>query len=311
MSFLEKTYEQFPIRRTDEQKTAFRVWICEQAAQTGYAARTEENGSKGKHKNVVIGDPEHADTVFTAHYDTPARSPFPNIMMPRNPVLFYIYQFAIIGAFLAVSFLVALLFNLIFHNGNASLYAALITYYILLFLMIAGPANKHNKNDNTSGVAAVLTLMEKLPENMRGRAAFILFDNEEKGKLGSKAYAKDHPDVKKYTLVVNMDCCGLGEHIILIGKNYARAKSVYALLEQSFVPENGLTPHCYGITGSVCNSDQHSFICGAVICACRKKPVVGFYTPYIHTTKDTLADDKNIDYIASSLVKFVSAAAEN
>ena len=40
-----------------------------------------------------------------------------------------------------------------------------------------------------------------------------------------------------------MDCVGVGEHILVIGKNYARAKAEYAFLEQSFTPRDGLPPH--------------------------------------------------------------------
>ena len=54
----------------------------------------------------------------------------------------------------------------------------LIAYYALLLVMIMGPANKNNVNDNTSGVAAVLRLMESLPQEARERAAFVLFDDE-------------------------------------------------------------------------------------------------------------------------------------
>ena len=103
-----------------------------------------------------------------------------------------------------------------------------------------------------------------------------------------------------------MDCVGVGEHILVIGKNYARAKAEYALLEQSFTPRDGLQPHCYGVTGSVCNSDHQAFRCGVVIVACRRKKGMGFYTTDIHTRRDTQADQKNLDYIAESLCNFTA-----
>ena len=45
----------------------------------------------GKSRNVVMDLPGESEEtiVFTAHYDTPAASIFPNIMMPRNKPLFF------------------------------------------------------------------------------------------------------------------------------------------------------------------------------------------------------------------------------
>ena len=65
MTILEQINEQFPIRRSAEQKEAFRTWVVAQAAEMGYQARVEEH-DKGKHRNIVIGDPEQARTIFTA-----------------------------------------------------------------------------------------------------------------------------------------------------------------------------------------------------------------------------------------------------
>ena len=67
--------------------------------------------------------------------------------------------------------------------------------------------------------------MARLPKEQREKAAFILFDNEEKGRLGSRAFAAANPKIKKQTLLITMDCVGVGEHILVIGKNYARAKT--------------------------------------------------------------------------------------
>ena len=85
-------------------------------------------------------------------------------------------------------------------------------YWVLLLVMMFGPANPSNANDNTSGVAAILETMARIPEENRSKTAFILFDNEEKGCRGSKAYAKAHPAVKNERLVINL---GVGAVILL------------------------------------------------------------------------------------------------
>ena len=305
MSYLQQITARFPIRKRDEEKQAFRSWIMAQGKALGYSARVDEL-ARGRHCNVVFGNPDNAQVIYTAHYDTPARLPVPNLMTPRNIPLFALYQLGIILVLLLAAVIVFVGAQLLLHDASLSLVIALVAYYALLLLMIAGPANPNNVNDNTSGVAAVLETMARMPAEQREKAAFILFDNEEKGRLGSRAFAAANPRIKKQTLLINMDCVGVGEHILVIGKNYARAKAEYALLEQSFTPHDGLQPHCYGVTGSVCNSDHQAFRCGVVIVACRRKKGVGFYTAGIHTKHDTQADQKNLDYIAQSLCDFTA-----
>ena len=82
MTILEQINEKFPIRRTAAQKEDFRKWVLEQMAGMGYHARVEEN-DKGKHLNVVAGDPDKAKITVTAHYDTPACIGIPNLMIPN------------------------------------------------------------------------------------------------------------------------------------------------------------------------------------------------------------------------------------
>ena len=98
MSFHTYINDNYPIRKTDEQKKLFRDWAVQQATSLGYTARVDSLGRKGQHNNVVIGNPHSAKVIFTAHYDTPARSLFPNLMVPRNVPLFIAYQFMVIGA---------------------------------------------------------------------------------------------------------------------------------------------------------------------------------------------------------------------
>ena len=185
LSFLQ---EKFPIRRSEKSKSDFRAFVIAEAKALGYDAKTETNGEK--HNNVVIGDAENAKAVFTAHYDTPASSVLPNLMMPRNPVLGILYQFGypllLAAVCLGAAFFIGWLASL---PDEAEIVIFLLLYYGLYFILTRCFDNKNNLNDNTSGVAAILSLMEK---NKSKDAAFILFDNEEKGKLGSKAYSKTH-----------------------------------------------------------------------------------------------------------------------
>ena len=46
----------------------------------GYTARVE-NGALGA-KNVIVGNEKEAKLLFTAHYDTAPKLPFPNLITP-------------------------------------------------------------------------------------------------------------------------------------------------------------------------------------------------------------------------------------
>ena len=67
------------VRKTKEQKSRFIAFLQERLP----ALRIEEGGLP-RCRNLILGDIESADVVFTAHYDTCARLPFPNFITPKN-----------------------------------------------------------------------------------------------------------------------------------------------------------------------------------------------------------------------------------
>ena len=310
MNYHTQINDQFPIRKTEEQKAAFRTWAVQQAASLGYTARVDALGRKKQHNNVVIGDPHSAQVIFTAHYDTPARGLFPNLMLPRNIPMFILYQFLVIGVLILIAIAAGIGVGLLTQQPDLAMIVGEAVYFALLFLMLIGPANKHNANDNTSGVAAVFALMEKLPAEQRSKAAFILWDNEEKGMLGSKAYAKEHPKLGHLALVVNLDCVGLGENIIMVVNKLARKLPAVDALEKAMQNTSGRAFQMFRSVSWLLNSDHKSFKCGVMVCACRQAKVLGYYTPYIHTGKDTVIDGENIPYLAEGLSAFVAALPE-
>ena len=70
----------FPVRKSKQQKQEFRDAVQSYLSQFGYSP-TVEKGSFGC-RNMVIGDPETAQYLITAHYDTCARLPIPNLITP-------------------------------------------------------------------------------------------------------------------------------------------------------------------------------------------------------------------------------------
>ena len=301
MSFIEQLNEKFPIRRSKEQKAAFRAWFMQQAEELGYSARVED--VKG-HQNVVVGDPETASAIFTAHYDTPAASFLPNVMTPRNKPFYWAYQMLQVGILVALGCAVGVPLAVISGDDYTGFLAGYVVYMGCLALMIFGPANKHNVNDNTSGVAAVLETMAKVPAEHRAKTAFILFDNEEKGCRGSGAYAKAHPAVKESGFLVNLDCVGDGEHILFIAKEKNRGMPQYAALTEALQAQNGRMLHIFPMEGSMLNSDQKNFKASSAVCACNEDKRLGFVCDRIHTSEDTVCDQANLDFLADAFAAF-------
>ena len=301
--YLNDIDSRFPVRNSEAQKEAFREYAISEAQAAGWTAGTVQES--GGHNNVVIGDPETARTVFTAHYDTPRRGLFPNLMLPTNKLLKYLYLAAVILPMLAVAIYAGVLVRkLTGLEGAAGRFVYLgvyaLVYFALFLLLFRGPANARNRNDNTSGTAAVLTLAQKLAGDPT--SAFILFDNEEKGKKGSKAFAAAHPEIKAKTLVINMDCVGNGDTFIAGASDPAIADRRYPRLRAVLENAGGKV---FSAAKASMNSDHKSFDKSVGIAACLYKNGVGFYTPSIHTGRDTVASPENIEKLTDALREFM------
>lgn len=303
MRIISTLVEKFPIRRSKEQKAAFRDWAVKTAGEMGYQARVEIHG---EHHNVVIGDPEKAQAIFTAHYDTPAGFFLPNFMTPRNRVFFWLYQIGLILTLVGLGAVLGVPVWLLTGNGRAGFLAGYAVYMGVLFMMLMGHANKSNVNDNTSGIAAILETMSRIAPENRDKAAFILFDNEEKGCKGSKAYAKEHPDVKAGGFIVNLDCVGDGEHVLMLNGPKAREAAQYAALTEAMSAQDGRKLHIFPLEKSVYNSDQKNFKVSSAVCACHQTKLLGFYCDKIHTRRDTVCEQVNLDFVAEGLSGFVA-----
>ena len=304
--YLDLIDEKYPVRLSGAQKEAFRAWALEEAEKNGIAKAAAENN--GGHTQLVFGDPEKAKVVFTAHYDTPRRSLMPNLMLVSNPILYWAYNLSIaliilaaaVGASLGVRSLLGLDRHVMAHRFIL-LGVYMAVYFGLFMLILKGSANKRNRNDNTSGTAAVMELTRVLAG--RENAALILFDDEEKGKKGSKAFAKEHPAVRENTLVVNLDCVGNGDTFVFCPTRGAQDHPMWPALK-SAMEKAGLSVRFLSAGRAQMNSDQKSFSRGVGVCACMHRPVIGFYADRIHTCRDTVAEPDNIDRLADALAAF-------
>jgi hypothetical protein len=226
-------------------------------------------------------------------------------MIPKNKLVFYAYQFVPILFMLMISFTFAYFVGNIINDSRAYLFSFWISYYGLFFAMFRGLKNKNNFNDNTSGVATILSIIDGLSKEELNDVAFILFDNEEKGKKGSKAYFKEHKNEMNDKFVLNFDCVGNGNNIIFIAQKDAVESKEYSLLENSFTSNGEFNLEFLTYKQAQSNSDHKNFPKGVACVVCKKLKCGLLYTPYIHTNKDVVASNTNIEFLAHNVCEFI------
>lgn len=299
------------IRKSRKQKTAFIEYVQTTAADLGYESHTEK-GYFGA-RNIVVGDPDTAKVVYTAHYDTCAVMPVPNFITPKCIWLFLLYQIAVGLLLVALpSLLVAGLYcGLSFCGIWADpilLYDLwLILLLVACWLLMAGPANRHTANDNTSGVTTLLDVMAALPEELRGDVVFVFFDLEEMGLFGSAGFASKHKKVTKNTLLLNFDCVSDGKNLLFALRKGARK---YATAIETAFPSSKTFSVEVVSKGVVYPSDQANFACGVGVAALKKTKGGLLYMNRIHTKRDTVYEEDNITYLIEGAVRLARGLAQ-
>jgi len=281
----------FQVRKTKAQKTAFI-----ERMQAAYPELTVETGGFCKPRNLVIGNIETAQVVFTAHYDTCARLPFPNFITPLNIPLYLLYQLLIAAPVVALMFL-AMYFGSIWSGTFLVGYVAMwLVFAAFMWMMLGGPANPHTVNDNTSGVLTLCEILAAMTPEEREKAAFVFFDLEEAGMFGSSRFAQVHKKVMKDKLLVNFDCVSDGDHILVIHSKKARLRWENVICE-AFGPVPDKEVRIERASRAIYPSDQSQFPCGVGVAALNRKKGIGLYMDKIHTKRDTVLDERNILYL--------------
>ena len=300
----------FPIRKTKQQKQQFRDAIGPYLRTIGYDS-TVEKGKCGAH-NIVIGNPETAKYLITAHYDTPAVLPFPNLITPCDLLPFLGYQTVITILIFLAAFLPGLILALTGMRAETASLTWSLSLYAILALMLVGPANKNNANDNTSGVVTVLEIARSLPVNFRKDVCFVLFDLEEAGLIGSYSYRKAHKKQTDHQIILNLDCVGDGDKIVMfptkaLKKDTLKMDAIHKITgtfgtKSIAIRESGFAYY---------PSDQKHFPYGVGIAALRRSKWAGLYLSRIHTKKDTILEETNVNILRAAIVTLVTCHAAN
>lgn len=298
----QKLLDSFPVRKSRRQKAAFRDWLTGILTNVGYSPVVETDSVLSR--NVIVGDPEQAQVIFTAHYDTPAHLPLPNINFPRNSLFTVLAQLPL---FVLLFLPPILIEGVVIYITDSPVWGLLVLYVLLIaviYLVYAGPANPHNVNDNTSGIATLLEIALTLPEENRSKVAFIFFDNEEKGLVGSRQFKRRQKGNLDHTLLINFDCVSYGNHICFFpSKSAAKNSELIALLQAAY-----LSSDCkeVQISKGKYPSDQKHFPLGVGVAALRRCPF-GLYLGRIHTARDTIFEEENIELLRRGSLALVTS----
>lgn len=293
---------EFPVRKTRQQKQAFRDGVCTYGERLGYPV-TVESGPFGC-RNVIFGDPDKAHYLVTVHYDTPARLLFPNFCTPCNGMLYLLREVCMWLAIMLITVMAGVLAALMAGEWIIPFVTFPMVFGIVGLLFI-GPANKSNVNDNSSGVITLLEIMKTLPENCRSKVCFVLFDLEEAGLIGSGHYRKNHTEATDRQLVLNLDCVGDGDHIRMfptkkLRKDRVKCTSLYKAC--GYFGKKDMLVHETGFY--LYPSDQRRFPYGVGICALNRRKKL-LYLSRIHTPGDTILDITNVNILRAALTTFI------
>lgn len=322
------------IRFHARQKGRFRLALKAGFEEMGYRPRMEIHRCLGKNRNVIVGDLGKAKVIFTAHYDTPSRMFVPNFITPRSVLLSVLYQLLIVVLMLAGFY-----FFLLAGGYAGAFFAALVTSgetpfltnfvnilsgsevsgtaltfttiggYVAIFLLgywILGVPNRNNYNDNTSGVVTLFEIAAKLPEDLRREAAFVFFDREEWGSLGSLGFKKRYAKLLAGKPVVNFDCVGDGDTLAFLFKK-AVSEEIREKLKAADTGERKIV--YFPSKTMFFPSDHMNFRCGIGVAAFRKNRVWGYYLGRIHTRRDRILNEKNIAALSDMMVRFTGNIA--
>lgn len=292
--------DQYQVRKTYAQKTKFIDWLSSQSEQMGYDLKIEKHN---KCRNLIVGNVETADVILSAHYDTQPNFIFPIFMFFSNYPAFILSQLIPMIPFIV---LYPIFFSLTVQSGNL-IYLLFFTLLIILyaFHIVGGFANKHTVNDNTSGVATLLTTMRTLDPKDRDKVCFVFFDLEEVGLVGSGLFKKQHKEVMKQKPLINFDCVANGNEILFVSKksfinsqNYSDFVASADVMLKPAKFKRALT-HIY-------TSDQIIFNNSVGVVAAKKIPILGYYLDRIHTRYDTIFQYENIIDLSNMMREFVA-----
>ena len=295
-----KILSTYQVRKTKKQKTEFIEFLKSELPDKQIVV---ESGGWTRCRNIIVGDIEKAEFILGAHYDTQPVLPFPNFLTPKNIPIYLGYVLMISVFACLFSMAITLGARFIFQDAAFAGTFGRFAVGILLLSMMFGPANKHTANDNTSGVITLIEAMHN--DDIAKKAAFVFFDQEELGLFGSAFFAKEHKELMKDKLLINFDCVSDGDHMMFI---YSKPADNHRIkLEAAFPSTEEKEAVHTDAAKTLYPSDQKNFKCSVGVAAFNKNKLFGYYIDKIHTPKDTVFDERNIEFLIDGLSRFAQS----
>lgn len=291
---------EYQIRKTAAQKDRFIALM-----QKHFPDLQVETSGFPKSRNLILGDMQSAKVLLSAHYDTCAALPFPNFITPKKPIVSIFYSVLIVLPAILLVIIFSAVLGLFVKDFWVAYLITLAMYGVIIWLMIAGPANKHNANDNTSGVVTLLEIYHRLSDEEKKNVALVFFDNEEKGIMGSGQFRRKHKKLIKELLLINFDCVSDGDHFLFGVSKKANVKYRVGLA-QAYTSTQTKRVMLERLNKVYYPSDQAGFPVAISVAALKYKKFPGYYMNRIHTKKDIIFDEGNIEYLAQHTVQFVA-----
>ena len=312
----------YQVRKSFKQKKIFIEWMSMHAGEHGYKIKVQRY-KMGRGRNLIVGDPEEAKIILTAHYDTPPNALFPNATIVGNIPVYIFSQVFIYVPIIATLWLLHIAVTTIVGDigylGEMVPFlwfeASLLILLLLIlwnFQMMRGFANRKNANDNTSGVIVLLSLLEDLPLDQRNKVCFVFFDDEEKGLGGSKVFKRHYRKKIRFKPLINFDCVAHGGYLMFITKKEFRESKFNELLTEA-TKSSMLTEGKALITEArkyVYPSDQLIFKNSVGVVALHKMPVLGYYLSRLHSRFDKKFNVDNIEALNQMMIAFIEKIPE-
>jgi len=138
----------------------------------------------------------------------------------------------------------------------------------------------------------------------------LVTSDEEIGLLGSSQFKKKYAQQMESKLLINFDCVSDGDHI-LIAENKAAKEEYGELLESTFVSTETKEISFCRSEKVFYPSDHIGFPNAVAVAAFHKKKFIGHYIGRIHTGRDTVFDECNIELLTTYCTQYLEKANEN
>ncbi len=305
-------FENYPVRITRKQKEAFLQELTQQLEARSFEPERIEARTLITNR-LLATVCEKPRLIFTAHYDTPTIMPF------FFPPLFYLFghtrQITGMVFLLALLYLPGMLRPAVppeFAWLNLILMAIPLLFVLSMITLFI--PNPRNREDNTSGVVALLALAEWLKDKpeLRQQIQLVFLDNEELGLLGSRGLKRvwdrrGHP--YGAADIINLDCVSRGEIPLVVYHYDGKLAQAVAPFVQNHLPQARPIDMTW-----LPLSDNYTFKQeGAINISFADRSLVpgGYYIPRIHSPSDNDFAPDRLVRLMHGLIDFVEAKVEH